>query len=334
MKRIVFLLGVLMLISFVLAVPQYTNKYVNDFAGIFSSTQVSELKTLLQGVETDTTAEVVVVSSGNCSGSPTTYAQQIFDSWKIGKAENDNGLLILYCQQENKIWVQTGYGLEGILPDSKLGRMLDDFYVPARDAGNVTGGIVLFTQEVSAEIEKYKEEVIAGKAGGNQGGNSWIIVVGIIFILTIGLIVFSIKARNLTKKSKSGKVKEEDKATRTGIKKDTGFNTLNLGICAVIFFALYFTLGSIFALIGAFVAYFIIAAIRGVRCEKDGLRMKKIGKEGNYTKYKCANGHVAEVLTSSGTGFFIGGGFGGGGGGGFGGGGFGGGASGGGGAGR
>ena len=274
-RKIVVLALVFMLIGVGLVsaeLPQWKEKYVNDFAGIFNVTPAEGLRNTLIGIEQNTTAEVVFVSDNECAsnGGPSQYAISLLNEWKVGKAEKDNGMVILYCKEEKKIFVAVGYGLEGILPDSKIGRLLDENYVPLRDSGDVQAGIISFVNAVSLVIEENKEEVIAGTAGGNSGVSS----LEIIFIII--WIIFIIK---------------------------------------------------------------IFSRFKSVRCKKDGLKMKKIGKKGNHYLYECPKGHVEEVAIAAATGFWVGSmlgrGFGGGSGsGGFGGGGFGGGMGGGGGAGR
>lgn len=268
------LFSLLVSICFVSAasLPNPREKYVNDFAGIFSANQTSELRAILVGIEINTTAEVVVVTDNECTskGGESQYAFDLAASWKVGKAEKDNGLLILYCKEEKKIFAATGYGLEGILPDSKIGRLLDENYVNLSDSGNPQGGIINFVNALSLVIDENKEEVIAGTAGGSSSDTtSWMI-----FVILIAIMIF----------------------------------------------------------------FRIFSRAKGVRCKKDGLKMKKVGRKGNYYLYECPKGHVSQVAIAAAGGFFVGSmlgrGFGGGGGGGFSGGGFGGGGFGGGGAGR
>ena len=112
------------------------------------------------------------------------------ESWKVGKADKDNGLVILYVRDIEKIWVSTGYGLEGILPDSKVGRLLDENYVPVSGTENFSNGIVLFSNAITQVIYDNKEEVLSGQAGGNsQSGDSSF---SIYFIWIILLIVWEI----------------------------------------------------------------------------------------------------------------------------------------------
>jgi len=184
------------------AIPNWQDTYVNDFAGIFNENQTTSLRTTLAGIDTDTTAEIVVVTDNECAskGGPSQYATELLSGWGVGKAEKDNGLLILYCKEENKIFVATGYGLEGILPDSKIGRLLDENYVTLRDSGDVRGGIISFVGVISSVIEENKEEVIAGTAGRSKGVD----YVWIIFLIIWLLFIFRAIFRRRIKCKKDG----------------------------------------------------------------------------------------------------------------------------------
>lgn len=145
--------------------PQPQDKYVNDFAGLFDAQSVLQLRSMLSSLEQDTTAEVVVVTIQTTEPlPPQQYRTELFNRWQIGKKEKDNGLLILYAVKEKRIEVEVGYGLEGILPDSKVGRILDDFYVPYRDSNQTVLGIVAAAQEFVRVINENADEVRVGNA--------------------------------------------------------------------------------------------------------------------------------------------------------------------------
>ncbi len=173
--------------------PEWKDKHVNDFAGFLNATTVSELRSLLTQTEQGTTAEVVVVTVQTTEPlPPSQYRTELFNRWKIGKAEKDNGLLILYAVKEKRIEVETGYGLEGILPDSKVGRILDEFYVPNRDRNETVKGIVLATQEFARVINENAEEVREGRRDVAIPEDLFFILVNLpfVFFLIIFLAVF------------------------------------------------------------------------------------------------------------------------------------------------
>src|SRR5262245_63809879 len=69
---------------------------VNDFAGVLDDTTKSELETLLTGLKAQTTAEVAVVTVNSLGGmSVEEYANRLFNGWGIGRADKNNGILIL-----------------------------------------------------------------------------------------------------------------------------------------------------------------------------------------------------------------------------------------------
>ena len=112
--------------------------------------------------------------------------------------------MILYSVNEKRIEVETGYGLEGILPDSKIGRMLDDYYVPQRDQGNVTQGIILFTQEISKVIQNNSEEV-SSSSPITPEMKSFLSDLFPYFVFIIFIIIMKVLSRKRIKKcSKDG----------------------------------------------------------------------------------------------------------------------------------
>ena len=304
MRRFAVLVAFLVLFGTVAAaqaIPDYTDKYVNDFAGVFNATQVAELRSLFASVDQQTTAEITVLTVDTVSPMDMSqYAQEVFDKWKIGKADKDNGLLILYAKQENKIWVQTGYGLEGILPDSKIGRILDEQYVPRRDAGNVTDGIIEASKALAQVVIDNADEVRSGQAGGSSDFAMWELwssLIQIIFPLLFVVIVFSVIFTQ--SRPKCPRCGGRMKVVKTEIKKETNPGPFGAGVYTLVTY----------------------------ECEKCKYRIVK-RKEGIYRK-------LGAFIFFSGAARGGGGGFHGGGGGfGGGGGGFGGGGSGGGGAGR
>ncbi len=102
--------------------------YVNDFANALGE-YGSAINYVAIDVDKNTSAEIAVVtiSSINESGLDVNeYAVQLFQKWGIGKKEKDNGILVLLVLDSRRIKVEVGYGLEGILPDGKVGRILDN----------------------------------------------------------------------------------------------------------------------------------------------------------------------------------------------------------------
>lgn len=88
------------------------------------------------------------------------YAVELYERWGIGKKGEDNGVLILISLKERSWRIETGYGLEGALPDviaSEIGRKV---MVPYFKRGELGKGLLAGTRAVAARIAKeYKVEL-------------------------------------------------------------------------------------------------------------------------------------------------------------------------------
>jgi len=136
-------------------VPEYVG-FVNDRAGVLDETRRAQLEAFLQQVKERTGAEFAVLTVNTCAPEPPeAYKVRVFDAWKIGKKGEDNGLLLLLAMQEHRIVFETGYGLEGTLPDGWEAGMLRDLAVPRLRAGQtddaVTAAVLAAAQRIAHE---------------------------------------------------------------------------------------------------------------------------------------------------------------------------------------
>lgn len=73
-------------------------------------------------------AQVVVATVSDLGGDDIeSYSLNMARSWEIGDKDENNGVLLLLAVSERKVRIEVGYGLEGALPDSKTGRILDTY---------------------------------------------------------------------------------------------------------------------------------------------------------------------------------------------------------------
>ena len=114
------------------AFPTATERFfINDFADVL--TDADEQTVYEAGVKlyTATKAQVVLVTVNSLGGRALEdYGIGLAREWGIGDAELDNGILLLFTTDGPHSRVEVGSGLEGALPDSKAGRILDTFLVP------------------------------------------------------------------------------------------------------------------------------------------------------------------------------------------------------------
>jgi len=122
MKKITILFIFLLLLPTVLAVPKHEG-FVTDNANILGDWEAN-IEKLCQDIEKNTTAEIAILTIDSLEGMPLEeYSLEVAREWGIGKEETDNGLLLLIAYKDRKYRFETGYGLEGVLPDARTGRI-------------------------------------------------------------------------------------------------------------------------------------------------------------------------------------------------------------------
>ena len=130
LSLLVFCFLVIRSSSSVYAFPDPTG-FVNDFADVLPVEYELELEKKLADFSTQVGPEVVVVTINSLEGDIIeNYAVELFAEWGIGKKETDTGVLFISSIGDRKMRIDTGYGVEGFLPDGKVGRILRDSVAP------------------------------------------------------------------------------------------------------------------------------------------------------------------------------------------------------------
>lgn len=105
--------------------------YVNDYASLLSENTKEYIQKANEHLYSKTGSQIVVVTIPNLEGnSLEEYATELFRTFGIGDSKKNNGLLLLLTLEERQFRVEVGYGLEGILPDAKTGRIQDEYIIP------------------------------------------------------------------------------------------------------------------------------------------------------------------------------------------------------------
>jgi uncharacterized protein len=105
--------------------------YVQDFAQVLTETEKAGIRSLGRALEDKTTAQIAVMTVDTTGDQPIQeFSNTAFRQYGIGSKSSDNGVLIVLAMGDRKVWIEVGYGLEGRLPDSKVGRILDEYTIP------------------------------------------------------------------------------------------------------------------------------------------------------------------------------------------------------------
>lgn len=122
--------------------PELTGRVV-DRAELLSPAVESRLTKMLEAHEQASTEQVVVVTLANLQGLPIAdYGYQLGRHWGIGQKGEDNGALLIVAQDERKVRIEVGYGLEGRLTDADASVIINRIITPAFRQGDFEAGIV------------------------------------------------------------------------------------------------------------------------------------------------------------------------------------------------
>jgi len=137
--------------------------YVSDFARVLSPAAVARLDRICSQLDhSKANAQVAIVTVRSLEGEDAAdYAGQIEDKWHIGKKGSDRGVLVLLAVDDHKRRIDVGYGLEGILPDGKLGDIGREMvpYLRANDFDTaVTNAVSEIAQVIAADANVTLED--------------------------------------------------------------------------------------------------------------------------------------------------------------------------------
>jgi len=105
--------------------------YVNDFAGVVDAESARRIEVLARELQQKTGVQIALVTVKDLNGGNIDdFAVRLFEAWGIGQKGKDNGLLLVNATEDRRIRFEVGYGLEGILPDGRVGQILDAYVIP------------------------------------------------------------------------------------------------------------------------------------------------------------------------------------------------------------
>jgi uncharacterized protein len=131
--------------------PKPTN-YVSDDAHVMSPSAIDQLNHLCGEVDHEAHAQIAVVTVNDLNGeSPNQYAVELEDAWGVGSKKTDRGVLVLVSIKDRHRFILTGGGVQGILPDGKVGEIGRQM-VPMLRNNDFDGAMTLAVDEISQII--------------------------------------------------------------------------------------------------------------------------------------------------------------------------------------
>jgi len=159
-KPILFLLLVfLTTLGFAQDFPAKPSKLVNDYTGSLSAAQIQHLEDKLVAFDDSTSIQIaiaVIKSVGEYDINE--YALELGRHWGVGSKKN-TGVMILVALGDRKVSIQSGYGLEGALPDVYAKRIIENDIKPYFKAGDYYSGLESGTNAIISYTKgEYKND--------------------------------------------------------------------------------------------------------------------------------------------------------------------------------
>ncbi len=164
----------------------YLSGRINDQAGLLGDSFETGLDGKLRLLEEETGAQVAVLTIPSLEGDPIEdFSIRVVETWNLGRAGADDGVLILIVRDDRRMRIEVGYGLEGVLTDAQSGRIIDGLMAPRFRSGDFEGGIEAAVDAVSSAIRGEPvvlPDVPARGRGVNPGSLIFFLIFGLPFI--------------------------------------------------------------------------------------------------------------------------------------------------------
>lgn len=177
-------------------VPAKPGGYVNDYARVLSPAVRQQLEALCTEVNDKAKAQIFVVTVPSLGDRTIEdYSLDVATKWGVGPKQTSSGVLIFLAVTDHKYWTQVGYGLEGILPDGKVGGFGREA-VPYLRQANYDTAVMLMTRRIADVIAQDRGITLSGapppaarSRGSGQGTGN-----GLAGLFVLGFVIFILYA--------------------------------------------------------------------------------------------------------------------------------------------
>lgn len=169
--------------------PQQSDRLVTDYTHTLNAAQLQQLEHKLVAFDDSTSTQIAVVimqSTGQYDIAD--YGVRLAQQWGIGGAEHDNGILLLVALGDRAVTIQTGYGVEGAVPDVIAYRIIENEIKPAFRQGDYFSGI---DRATDALISYTKGEYTAPPKAAAKGVGFG----GLIMLFVVVAVIIAIASR-------------------------------------------------------------------------------------------------------------------------------------------
>jgi uncharacterized protein len=197
LRNIVLLLATLGLLAAALASPTEAQRYdfpprpdgpVLDQGNMLSGGEERALARKLTAYEDTSSTAIVVVTLSSLNGAPVDdYAISLGREWGVGQEGKDNGVVVLVSKNDRKMFIATGYGVEGALPDAIANRIVERVMTPAFREGRFYAGLDRGTDAIiEATMGEYTAAESVSSSDSDGGISTTLIYIFLILAYFVG----------------------------------------------------------------------------------------------------------------------------------------------------
>jgi uncharacterized protein len=164
-----------------------SGRWVTDQGGFFSQAEERRLDTMLRNYSDTTSTQIIVVTVQNLGGMDAAeYSVALGRRWEVGQEGKDNGLIILLSRDEREVYIATGYGIEGAVPDALAGRIVRNVMIPRFREGQFFDGVVdAISVMIAAASGEFDADSFQREERQQRGIPSGVVLIIIILIVRV-----------------------------------------------------------------------------------------------------------------------------------------------------
>jgi uncharacterized protein len=171
-------------------------RLVNDYVNLLSESERNQLERKLVAFNDSTSTQIALIITDDLQGLELQeYATELGNKWGVGQKGKNNGVIVLLCPKVHKLFIASGYGAEGVLPDLRLKDIEDAVMFPNFKQGNYYEGLDKGTSLMIASFKgEYKADNNArrrGRGKNNVGGVFVIMLIGFFLLISVFGRLFS-----------------------------------------------------------------------------------------------------------------------------------------------
>ncbi len=172
------------------------NQPIIDSTGLLSPQELASLSQQLHEIYHDNLAQMAIVLVSSTNGVPIfDYTLAVANRWGLGKKDRDDGILMVVAINDRKVFITTGYGVEGVLPDVVLNRIIANDITPAFKTGDYSTGLSRGIARIDERLRADPETLAQADAKHSTSSDNGFIIPLFIMALIIGSFLTAILGR-------------------------------------------------------------------------------------------------------------------------------------------